>query len=379
MMLTDLLTNQNQPPTPLRKPAFNISLSSGGSTGGLAALTDTVSALVGASASDSWSDYTQSIKIECGCAPFVDQVNIQLAAGHLSPVLSLADEGSVSLGYSDTETSTVFSGKVSILKELVHGGRRVILGNAAQTLAQQRVNRSFQQTTAADIVQQLLATAGVEAGSISHNGIKIPLYVADDRRSVYQHIARLADWSGHIAYIDVENSLHWVEINTAQAVQTFVYGDDLISIEKQEVATCNTVRRWQGEGAAGSKGSNAWHWLSKTANSLSTGGNASDASINYQGAFRNKDAVDQAATGFTTLPQCQPMRLRLLTSGAAAVTVGSTVAVSDTPEGKLDAEGVVVQLIHMLNKTQGFTTQIELITLSNSNQSTPDLSLGGLL
>ena len=375
-MLANLLTNQTTAPTPLRRPEFTISLG-GGDGGGLGGLSSTVTSLVGGSDSDPWQDYTRNIKIECGCAPFVDQATIQLAPGAQSPAAALSDEGSIELGYSDSGTRSQFSGSVIRLKELAQGTRQITLANASQTLAQLRVNMTFQEMSPSDIVQQMISMGDVSAGNMSPGNLILPVYIVDDRRSVYQHIARLASWSGHISYIDADNQLNWLALSTAQPVQTFVYGDDLLAIEQLQQSGCQSNTRWQGEGSAGSNGSGAWNWLSKTADANASGADPGESRINFQGAFRNPETVEQAATGFKALPQCQPTRLRLLSSGTANVSIGTTIAISGTPEGKLDSECVVIQIKHLLNKTQGFTTELEAVTLNNNDGA--DSLLGGLL
>ncbi len=371
-MLADLLNPGSGQATSLRAADFKIT-AGGSAAGGLGGLADAVSALVGGSGSDPWHESVWRIRVECGCAPFADRAEIDLAPG--GPETALEDELNVELGYTDTGTTPVFTGKVWSIREIASGSLRLTLTNASHQMSVRRVNMTFQQSSAADAARQLASDAEVSTGNLGGR-ITMPAFVADDRSSAWRHVATLAQWEGMIAWIDAENTLQWNSVETAGPVHQFVYGDDLISIEKVSGLGPEISRRWQGEGAAGSNGSEAWSWLVKKADSLGSGGDVQASLVDFQGAFRSSEAVQRAASGYPGLPPCAGDRFMIRAAGVPAAAVGSTVSVTGTPDQKFNCTGVVIHVRHVLTKVHGFRTHLEVITPGGGAGG---LSAGGLL
>lgn len=365
-MLTDLL--DNQAPAPLRKPVFELTLSSGGSSGGLGGLSDAVSSML-AGSNDPWLTHTVAIQVDCGLAPMVDQAEIIVGPGSESPAAEIDDDATISLGYSDDETLPVFSGTVTQVIELVDGSRRIRLGNASELLAKKRTNLSFQQQSAADITQQLLSEADIDSGTIDDSGLSLPFYAVDDRRSFYQHVAQLAELSGGIVMMTPDNTVQVIALASGDVVQTFHYGDTLLQVQWSTVQA-SAAKRWLGEGAAGSNGTEAWSWLLKSSDNMASG--EEGAAIRYEPTLRAKEAVDSAAEGHVVR---NGRRARLFTAGAPAVVTGSTVEVAGSPEGRLDGSGVVTRVRHHLSRHKGFFSTIDILEPAEGGSA----GLGALL
>lgn len=371
-MITDLLNPQNGQATPLRTADFKIATGNS-SSGGLSSLADAVSALAGGAAGDPWHESVWRIRVECGYAPFTDTAEIDL--GPQGPEAGHGDMISLELGYRDTGTTSVFKGTVWSIREMSTGGRRLTLTNGSHQMAVTRVNMTFQQASTADAAKQLAAEAGVSIGSLTGE-ITMPAFVAHDRVSAWRHVAALAEWEGKIAWMDADNRLQWNRIGTSSPVHEFRYGHDLLSIEKLQASCCEISRRWQGEGAAGSNGTDAWSWLLKKADSLGTGGSIQKSLVNFQGAFRSREGLERVASGHATLPPCADNRFKIVAVGVSSASVGSTVSVTGTPQGALDCTGVVIHACHTLTKAEGYRLSLEIVV---PGKSTGGISAGGLM
>jgi hypothetical protein len=356
-MLTDLLAGGTA--TALRKPVFAVSLGSGGDSGGLGGLAASLGSLVGGS-DDPWLRHTLAIEVDCALAPLADRAEIVLAPGADTPAVAIGDSGTIAMGYSDDETVLVFSGTVSEITISGDGSRRLGLGNASEQLARWRGNLSFQQQSSADIVRQLLSEPGIDSGTLDNSGPTLAFYVADDRCSFYQHMARLAQLSGAIVSISPDNKLQLQALAAGSVIQTFNYADDLLQADWQ-AAEPLTARRWQGEGAAGSNGSEAWSWLLKNADGMASG--AAGSAHYYAPLLRAREAVDNAAAADALR---NGRRAQLVTVGAPKVVSGCTVAVAASPAGNLDGSAVVTRVRHRCSRRGGFISVLELLEVAGS-------------
>ena len=367
-MLTELLTGGSSEAAVLRSADFSISRD--GASGGMGGLAGAVASLAGCAERDPWKQSVWSIRTESGLAPFADRAEIDLGPGPDMPDAALEDRLRIELGYHDSGTSPVFTGSIFAVADLSSGRRRLSLTNASSTLLQRRVNVTFQQKSYADAAKQMASDADVKTGNLGIDETR-PAFTADDRLSVYRHIARMAGQAGMIAWIDTDNKLQWGSPEPASPAVQFVYGRDVISVEKATGGTA-IYRRWQGEGAAGGNGNDAWCWLLKKADSMAKGQEASIALVAYLGTSRSRKSVESAASGYTATHYCSQARFRIQVAGAADVTIGSTVSVTGTPEGKQDCTGIVIHVRHQLTKTEGFITRLEIV-------EGPASSRGGLL
>ncbi len=362
-MLTDLLDSVSGQAGSLRTADFRIT-SGSSSDGGLGMLSDAVSALAGGSEDDPWHESVWQISVESGCAPFADRAVMDVAPGRVETMLD--NELGIELGYGDSGTVPVFGGKVWSVRQEASGNTRLTLVNASHLLCARRVNMTFQNSSTADVARQLASDAGVSAGSLAGT-ITMPSFVADDRSPLWMHVATLAQWEGMIAMIDADNTLQWKRVENATPVHSFTYGEDLISIEKTEGQMPGVSLRWQGEGAAGGSGREAWCWLSKKADTLGAGGEPKASLVNYCGAFRSSEAVRSAGAGSKSIHIGCTESFFVLAAGVAEAAVGSTVSVTGTPGGELDCTGVVIHVRHLLTKSQGFRTYLEAVVPGGSS------------
>jgi hypothetical protein len=322
----------------VRKPAFEVSFGSG--------------------SADDWARALESITVEAGFAPAVDTVDVVLAARSDAPSVSLDDSGTVSLGFDDSGAKKVFTGSVRAVHRTVSGKTRVIATNAGAVLAALRVDNAYRQQGADAIVQDLAQKAGVQVGNVSSGDAgDLASYVADSRRSAWEHIGRLGAIDGPDAWIDAGGALQYADPSKGASAQTFEYGKDVLELDAVEMPARIGSAKVVGEGAAGSKGSDAWSWNLKDASSVTaSSGSADPAVLISTGAARSTQAAQSAADTIVARAKLGAVEGRMLVPGAPAAAIGTIVTVSGAPESSLNADWLVCGVRHRLIKAGGYTT-----------------------
>jgi phage protein D len=271
----------------------------------------------------------------------------------------VADQGEVRMGYENDATQVVFTAMVDALDDTIHGFTRIQAVNSGALLSRLRINQSYEQQGAGDIVSDLAGQAGVETDKVE-SGTDLPFYVIDDRRSAWDHIALLAQKSGFCAYFTTENKLYFGPLATGQAVQTFTYGIDILAFESTQAAGPSTAYKVVGEGAAGSDGDEAWSWLVKDPASMTAeAGDGDGQTVVALPALRSAEAVQSAADGLAAAAQRRLNTGRMITAGAPAVTVGSTIEMADLPKDALNGPCLAMRVSHEYSKRHGFVSRID--------------------
>ncbi|HEY5865034.1 MAG TPA: hypothetical protein VI542_05705 [Candidatus Tectomicrobia bacterium] len=354
-MVSVPFTGSDAAPT-VRQPLFAISFGGGGPAAG--GLSTAAGNLRGAGGTDPWQAHVVSLTLEAGCAPGVDAVEIMLSPGAAAPQVAIGDTGSVSLGYTDSAAALVFTGQVDSVRYSVHGTRRITATNGGAPLARLRLNQSYEQQKAGDIVRDLASQASVETDTVE-NGVDLPFYILDDRRNAYQHIAALARASGYLAYMTPEGKLCFAPFTGGQAVQTFTYGVDILALDLTEASPTVGMVTTVGEGAAGSQGADAWGWLIKDPAAVrGSAGDGTPARLVVNAALRSGAAAQSAAQGMASAAALARVSGRLLVPGAPAVVAGRAIAIASAPQDVLNGLCMVQQVQHRFAKGAGFTTLI---------------------
>lgn len=361
-MVSSLFSSNNSIAA-VRRPALSIEFAAGGGgAGGLGGLAGAAAGALGigtGGSTDPWQQTLVSLRVDLGIAPFVDGVEVILATGEQAPAVALEDEGTVSLGYADSAPELVFTGAIANLQHSLHGVTHLTATSGSARLSRLRLNQSYEQQTAGQIVQDLAGRAEVSTDTIE-DGIDLPFYVIDDRRTAYQHIAILARKSGYLSYFTPKGKLNFAPAQAEAVVQTFTYGVDILALDVMEttpaIANVTTV----GEGAAGSQGQNAWGWLIKDPAAVQ-GNSGSDPPqrLVSDASLRSQDAAQTAATALVDAANRMSINGRLLVPGSSTVTVGSAIEITAAPTAAFNGTFLVHHLSHHYSKQEGFKTVIE--------------------
>ena len=348
----------DNPQPAIRKPLFTIVAGEADSGGALDALAGAASDLLGGGEGvDPWQRTVQSITVQQGLAPIPDHATIVLRADSDAPSIALDDKLQLSLGYQDSDAVMVLSGHISRIQRDIRGSYRITLANGAHRLLRARINSSFEDQSAGDIVSHLADATGVETDSVD-DGVNYPFYVVDDRRSLYHHMVVLAQQNGFALYFSAQGKLNFAPLN-GDSVAQFHYGIDLIALQHIESPALFGQVTVVGSGAAGSDGADAWPWVTDQRAAISAqDGSGNAAAIARYSALRSADAVKTAAAAQLDYIATKASSGRLRVPGAPAVLPGSAFEIASTPEGALDGKYIAQRVTHSLNKRGGFVTDI---------------------
>lgn len=319
----------------------------------------TFEAALGTASAAEWARATASIVVELGLAPFVDFALLRVSAADGAPAVALGDAGTVSLSYDDDQPHTILTGEIQKLGRMITGEVEVAVVNGSATLAALRLNQSYEQVSAGDIVRDLCGRAGVTPGSVE-DGLDLPFYVIDDRSSTWRHIAALARKSGYVAYINADGELMFGPASSGDPVASFGFGVDVLEFRATESAPVIGKATVTGEGAAGKEGSDAWNWLVKDSAGVTDSSGSDDPErILADASLRSTDAVRNAAVASIARAGLAKSPARLLVPGSPAVIPGSAVEIQGAPQDALNGVYVVRWIRHSYSKQSGFVSLIQ--------------------
>ncbi len=310
----------------------------------------------GNSAAADWAQALIGFSVELGAAPFVDCAVIDSAAQ--GPAAVPGDAGTIKAGYEDSSNNLIFTGAVDAVRTALEGILRVSASTGAILLAKLRVDQSYEQSTAGDIVKDLAQRAAVDVDSVE-DGDSYPFYAVDARQNAWQQIATLARQNGFRAFFSVEGKLDFQPVEEGQPVASLAYGSDVLAMELWNAWPTAGKVTVTGEGAAGSKGADAWNWLLKDPSGVrAESGTGDPVKLISDPSLRNSDAAQTAAASIAAGLGAEARSGWVWTAGAPAVTPGSTIEIAGAPQATLNGICVVERVRHRFNKREGFTSLI---------------------
>jgi hypothetical protein len=323
----------------------------------------------GSTAAADWVRSLVSIRAEWGVAPFVDAASVRVSGMDPAPSIALGDTAAVSLGYDDDKLYPILSGDVQSLRRTIAGEIDVGAAGGSAKLAVLRINQSYEQVSAGDIVRDLCGRAGASTGTID-DGADLPFYVIDDRSTAWRHIYALALKSGYTAALTGDGELKFSPAAAGDPVQTFAFGIDILDFRATEAAALIGTTVVTGEGAAGKEGSDAWNWLTKDSSGISgSTGSDSPERVFVDASLRSADAVQSASEASSARSELARHPARLLVAGAPAVIPGSAIEIVSAPQEAMNGLYAVRWIRHSFSKSQGFTTLIECAKTANGSLS----------
>jgi phage protein D len=269
------------------------------------------------------------------------------------------DDLAIDLGYADDDAglTRVLTGAIVTAEPGLVTSRAVGHG-AGHPLLRTFADRTFEDSTAGAIVRELADAAGVNVARVE-DGISFPAYVVDGRRSISEHLRDLADLCGFDAYVDADGDLVFERFATGRTVHVLEHAVDLLALDALEApARAGVVEAW-GEGPGGSRGGEAWAWLTKDfAASRGSGGTGSPTLLLERPALRTAVAAASAARAFVTAIGRRSLRGRLVTLGCPEIQLGDAIRIRSAPEEDLNASFQVRSVTHRLSKAGGFLSVV---------------------
>jgi hypothetical protein len=181
-------------------------------------------------------------------APVVDALT---AAFPATLAMSAAAGDPVQLELGDgTSEEPVFSGTIEAVQRSFTQTRIRAL-NAGGALSRFRPASTYEQVTAGEVVRNLCGDGGADAGEIAA-GVALAFYAADPSRNAFEHIARVAAWSGAMVRVTAENAVEMRVVKAAAAEVALRFGRELLSLDLGSKAAGLDAFVVAGEAGAGS-------------------------------------------------------------------------------------------------------------------------------
>lgn len=325
-------------------------------------LTPAYKVTVGKRAFDTTQDAQAStavdVVVELDMETPIDTAVVTLGrVGSLSPAVD--DPMTVALGYADDDTGPANVVTTSVVS--VDQGSlttRVTGYTAANTLLRTYADQSYESKTAGQIVRDLASRANVGV-AVADDGILFPSYVVDRQRGVYAHMRELALLCGFDLYVDASGKVVFEKFFGGKAVHVLENAKHIVAIDvirSQPIA--ESVTAW-GESPTGSKGDNAWPWLTKDfSGSKGSAGSGDPALLLERPALRTGAAAQTAATALETEIKRRTLRGSVLTIGRAEVRLGDAIVLRGMDDASLNTTFQVRSVRHRISKADGFTTLI---------------------
>ena len=289
--------------------------------------------------------------------------------------VSLNDEVVIALGH-DGENETVFTGKVVALRPAIAGVEIYALSRM-NALLQLRTAATFEDQTAGSIANDLIAQAGLLAGTVDDGPI-LSRFTVDDRISAFAHLKELANRLGYELYTDRDGNIRFHGLGpaanldagiggavgallSAGASEGYAFGQHLVN-----AAANRRIPAWGritvgGESPMSGQGDTTAHWL--TINDAGYRGAAGDGSpslLIIDPVARYKDLAERFAAGRLAVSAREAHQIRLTVLGRSGIELGDNIRLTDTPDALLNGAGYVRAIRHRFSDETGFLTDMRI-------------------
>jgi hypothetical protein len=300
------------------------------------------------------ADLAVHLDLECSADSFTAVLgNVR---GPLKPALK--DKATVAVGYADSGNLVqVFEGSIVGVEPNLNS-ERVTGYTGAETLLRSFLDETYEDRNAGGIVRDLASKAKVPAAN-ADDGIQLPAYVVDGRRSFCHHIHDLADLCGFDAYFNSAGELVFEKFVTPKALHVFEHAKDILELRvTRSLPLAGTVQTW-GESPTDTRGAGASAWLTKNfSRSKGVAGSGKPILLLERSALRTKDAAKAAADSAEGRIRRATIRGRLLSLGRPEVKLGDAIQLRTLADPSLNKTFQVRAVTHHITKRGGFTTEI---------------------
>jgi hypothetical protein len=308
---------------------------------------------------DPLSEALVAAHIQLAAAPLLSTCRLIFLPRTDFPGLNLGETLSLSLGEKAAPVQ-VFTGQVAALGSR-QGALEVLLAAPASALARIRRNAGYENQGFADLLRTWAGEAGLQTGDIDR-GPDYAYFAIDDRRSLWEWIARLARHADVPAWVDAAGKLH-ARKPRGQAVAKFTWGDNLMALDAAARDPVTTAARLVGEGSAGRQGTDAWSWLAKDPQGVSaSAGSGPAGALAQDGGLRDLASVAAAATGMSAAGARIADLLCITVPGTPALDVAGVFELAGCPGGRGDGRWSAMEVRHRFS-AGGFVTEVVGVAL----------------
>lgn len=286
-------------------------------------------------------------EVTLGLGPAHDRCVLELHP--LAPTLpSPGGAVTLALGFDDAPQA-VFSGR-TVAVQRQRDGARIECFAPSWALSRQRAARVWVGQGARQIVDDLLADAGVTAGVVGAS-LEVGVFHADDRRSRWEHLLRLARLAGCEVSSAADGALHVRPPQGGPAQIALRRGAELVAWRCSEHEAAPEVAPVGPAGAGSEAGAD--HWFLPLA---SPAGESPAREAWVPGALRDRNAARQTAEALAGAAQRRRVAGEALCWGQPGLRPGDRITLADLPDG--DVEARLTGVTQVLD-ARGFATWLD--------------------
>lgn len=281
------------------------------------------------------------------------------------------DDAEAALGYADDDAglTAVLSGGVVAVEPRVETLR--ISGLSTEDrLLRTFTDRTFQDVTAGEVVRTLAETAGMDLARIE-DGIDLPAYVVDGRRSASRHVRDLAVLSGFDSYVTPGGGLVFEAFAGQRTVHVLEFGEHILQLELYRERPRAASVEVFGDSPGSSRGDESWAWLTKDFSPRKgTAGSGAPVLLVERPAIRTAaSAAATAASIRETLAQAALVG-QVSIQGRPQVLLGDLLRLEGFPAtaqtGEVDGNYQVRSVKHSITKLAGFVSVVGFRSLADA-------------
>jgi hypothetical protein len=200
------------------------------------------------------------------------------------------------------------------------------------------------------------------------DGLSFPCYVADDGKTMYEHMLELAGMSGCDIFLNAEGHVIFKKYEEGKPV-TFKYGKDIVDATLQENNPAVSGVRVYEESPSSSMGEDTAHWLSKDTMGGACG-DEDDSHVINNPAIKDKDTADKVAQNYLE-KHAVTLSGTIKAIGNSNVGLGDTIRIKEAPDERMNGEFEAVRVNHTIDGKEGFITTIGWIRKPKVSKSEP--------
>lgn len=271
---------------------------------------------------------------------------------------------------------TVFTGE-AYASSVTATAQTVRAADGLAKLAAARMEATYADVTSDFILKDLIGKAGAQAGTVEP-GPSLGTYVVHRQPRTLYHCGVLAALAGADLWTDGDGKVQCAAPKSGSADHRFKLGETILALDlRAEAPAADGIEVW-GEGAAGSKGADAAHWLTtdlagvtgkaavKEGKAQPDQAGAHSIRLNAA-ALRAGDAAAEVAKAWAGAAAARGVRGRIEVAGAPAVEPGDLIGLDGLPKdhaaAKMLAGGKTLRVRsvrHVLDRTRGLRTMLEI-------------------
>ena len=318
-------------------------------------LVNTVSVQLGRLRYDSHASH---VRVDLGLLPSVNSVTITLPP-QVGVSAGPGDDAILSLNNGEGSTE-VLTGTV---QRVAKGPRRteVVAADAGAVLAAARIAQSFQDMTPGDVAQNIAGEVGANLQSLLLAMDPLPLYVADQRRTAAEHIARLAELGGGFGQVDAGGDVQLGPWPFLPPTRALLQGREVIDYAASvHAGGPDLAFVGMGAGAAGADP----RALAQGTEPVSAGADDPGSALEWQSrpALRSNIAVSTATEGARGARAARSARMQATCWLLPDLRPGMVIKVQGVDDGVSGGPWLLTHVRHDVSRPSGGLTRLRAVS-----------------